>query len=307
MITGFFYDSMLKEGRLEKHIIKILRLLVISNIVYVVFYAIMIYSGVDIGRDSLIRMNLFSLKDWFQVVFLNAQIIASHLWYLPAVLYDLIVFAVISRVMLKSERWENLLIILAIILAFLYPMLSTYSMVLFKRKISQVYVQNFVMPGFPCILAGWEMRKNYKTFANITGRLLGCLYGLLWILQILEVKILDSRFNVSIPGGVNAYLMTFLVSIGTFIVAIKYSMTQGKKNKILDALVNIGKKHSTNIYIYHAMIYTILFKFFNMVGFRHLDDFILKGWEIPALTFAIGIVLSATVLIIKNKLGKVKE
>ena len=72
MITGFFYDSMLKEGRLEKHIIKILRLIVISNIAYVVFYAVMIYSGVDIGRDSLIRMNLFSAKDWFHIVFLNA-------------------------------------------------------------------------------------------------------------------------------------------------------------------------------------------------------------------------------------------
>ena len=283
-----------------------MRLIVISNIAYVVFYAVMIYSGVDIGRDSLIRMNLFSAKDWFHIVFLNAQIIASHLWYLSAVLYDLMLFAVISRLMLKSKRWENLLIILAIIFAFLYPILSTYSMVLFKRKIALEYVQNFVIPGFLCILAGWEMRKNYKTFANITGRLLGCLYGLLWILQILEVKILDGRFNASIPGGVNAYLMTFLVSIGTFIVTIRYSMTQGKKNKILDMLVEIGKKHSTNIYIYHVMIYTILFKFFNMIGFQQLDDFILKGWEIPALTFAIGSALSAVGLKIK-KAGRIVE
>ena len=49
------------------------------------------------------------------------------------------------------------------------------------------------------------------------------------------------------------------------------------------------------------MIFTILLKFFNMVGFHHLDDFILKGWEIPALTFAIGIILSAAGLTIKKK------
>lgn len=298
MITGFFYDSMLKEGRLEKHIIKILRLIVISNIAYVVFYAVMIYSGVDIGRDSLIRMNLFSAKDWFHIVFLNAQIIASHLWYLSAVLYDLILFAVISRLMLKSKRWENLLIILAIIFAFLYPMLSTYSMILFKRKIVWQWVTNFIIPGFPYMLIGYEIKKYYKLLLNIRWRTVGVLYGMLWILQLLEVKGLTFSADDKI-----AYLMTFFVSIGTFIAAVKYSMTQG--NKITGVLIDIGKNHSTNIYIYHMMIYTILFKFFNMIGFHQLDDFILKGWEIPVVTFVIGIILSTAKLTIKNTWSRV--
>lgn len=297
MITGFFYDSMLKGGRLEKHIIKILRLLIISNIAYVVFYAVMICSGVDVGRDHLIRMNLFSIKAWFHIVFLNEQIIASHLWYLLAVLYDLLAFAFISRLIEKNKRWEFFLGIFVSVLLLLYPLLSTYSEILFERKIARRWVENFIIPGFPYMFIGYEIKKYYKTLLNIRWRMVSVLYGMLWIFQLLEVKVINTNDR-------NAYLMTIFVSTGTFITAVKYSMIQRKKSKILDMLVNIGKKHSTNIYIYHVMIFTILLKFFNMVGFHHLDDFILKGWEIPALTFVIGTILSAAGLTNKKSGGR---
>lgn len=97
MITGFFFKSMYQSGKIERQIWKLLKLFIISNVIYGLFYYLLIICYVDIGRKILL-FDFKSGKDWFDVLILNAGITSSHLWYLSAILYILLLCVVYKKI-----------------------------------------------------------------------------------------------------------------------------------------------------------------------------------------------------------------
>lgn len=246
MITGFFYHRTLEKGKENKQILKIIKLCIWANLLFFTYQiALVIYNNENI---LVWLKETFSLRNVLEFLILNESPVAGHLWYLTAILYVLIIMKFINKYNKYKILYLITPILLVIDLAF-----GKYSLLIFKKEIPYIFVRNFLFVGLPYFTLGIYINnalksEKFKKFSN-NKRLLITLIVIFTMTTILERTIL-------IDLGANAirdhYISTTFLAISLFIYFLE--LENSTNNKIVQTIAEIGRKYSTNIYIFHYLI-----------------------------------------------------
>lgn len=245
MITGYFYVDVVKRGRENSQIKKLLKLAIEANILYLLwdcFYAV-------VSRNSDFFQSSFSFKNLLIFLLLNESPLSGHLWYLGAILYTLIIVLIIDKL-----DCRKILYYLTPLLLFGDLVLGKYSTVILGREFSHILVRNFLFVGIPYFCIGFLIRNGMGR--RIEKKALSCLIVAFSVTSILERFLL---VNIGMNATRDHYISTTFLAVTVFLFALKYDGHEG-------FLSAIGRKHSTWLYILHPIFITCLGTVSNKVG-----------------------------------------
>lgn len=252
MITGFFFRDTLERGREKGQIRKIFRLMVGANLFFFLLGLFLVLQKRKGVEGVVLRCTQYfsweKLRDFFLA---NESPFKSHLWYLGAILYVLLLASYLAK---KKRLW---------ILGALTPLLlagdlafGKYSLLLWNQEISYIYVRNYLFVGLPFFYMGywlgcrreWIQRKMnpFLMFLLFVGSLL--FFG---------TSLLEKRYLVS--RGINAsreqYISTTLMALCVFLFFVGWKKYYGG-GWVSRFFAAIGRRYSTWIYILHPGVIT---------------------------------------------------
>ena len=244
MITGYFFDP----ERSKRQIIKTAKLNVIAIGLYFLWHLV-----IAVFRNNLVSYfsSNFTLSNIIKFVIFNDSRIGSHLWYLNAILYVIVVVALLRKV--TPHNWKNILYAITPILLAGDLIFGKYSIAFFGREFSYIIVRNWLFVGIPYFTLGMWIRENETTInekMGKNGRLI-CCCGLLFfcITTIFERWILISN---SLNATRDHYLSTTFLAISVFVFFLRF--VDRNENWIS----KIGKLDTTWIYILHPLVITVM-------------------------------------------------
>lgn len=282
MITGFFYQSTVKRNREKQQIIKILVLTATANVLFFLWKGFL--SFISEGTVATYISETFTIKNIIKFLVFNDSPFNSHLWYLGAILYVLLIVAVVRKLNLM-----RLFYILAPILLIGDLILGKYSNLLFHREFSYIIVRNWLFVGIPYFLIGvWLSSNADKLKETLTkGKLVFAMFF------FFLTTLLERYFLVSM--GLNTtrdhYLSTTLLAVAMFGFFLLYAKPEE------NIAARIGRQDSTWIYIIHPIIITVLGKIAGKIG---IDS--VYGVVRPIVVFFVtAIVVDVTISLIKSR------
>jgi len=246
MITGFFYEETVNKNRRLEQIRKILKYILFSNLIYLVFaFTPTIVQTLLSHNSGLLSEKLssvFSFQSLGNFIFFNESPFASHLWYLNSILYVLI----IAMICTKFNIFRVLYIVTPLLLI-ADLLFGKYSIAVFGREFNIYYVRNFICVGLPYFVIGnviykLKHRLNKKTNILI---LTICFFILLGF----------AEKYILLHYGINAtrdqYITTTPLAVSIFIL---FMQMQNVRYNWFNQVSLWGKNHSLIIYIIHPMI-----------------------------------------------------
>ena len=151
MITGFFYSDTIRKGKQKKQILKILRIGILANLFYFVWDLFVVYYY-GTGNIEGKLQKLLTPEKIRDLLITNESPFRSHLWYLGAILYVLILVAWL----VKKEKQYWMLILTPFLLAG-DLIFGKYSLLLWNQEIDYIYVRNYLFVGIPYFAIGWAL------------------------------------------------------------------------------------------------------------------------------------------------------
>ena len=267
MITGYFYKDTIAAGKEKRQIRKILRLFLISNLVYLVWnctlYAIRIREGV-IGYLS----DIFSLKSLLKFMLLNDSPFSGHLWYLGAILYVLVIIYCLDKIHCRKCLYWIAPFLLAVDL-----ILGKYSMVLFHREFPYILVRNFLFVGLPYFCIGCVLRDNFDKIKKHS-KMMPIGVVIFSITTLLERFILE---NLQLNTTRDHYISTTFLAIAVF--GLMLSRDTSAHSHCEKMLAEVGRRYSTWIYILHPFFIKVIEFVVEKIGmervFRYVAPFVI--------------------------------
>lgn len=129
MITGFFYSDTIRKGKQKKQILKILRIGILANLFYFVWDLFVVYYY-GTGNIQGKLQKLLTPEKIRDLLITNESPFRSHLWYLGAILYVLI----LAAWLVKKEKQYWMLILTPFLLAG-DLIFGKYSLLLWNRRL----------------------------------------------------------------------------------------------------------------------------------------------------------------------------
>ena len=295
MITGFFYKDTADNNKEIKQIIKLMKLIVFSTCLYFLF-------NISIGILKYIIENDFSLVfDAVKIIDKNTLVnfivfndspVASHLWYLNAIVYVLICVYFLRKCNLfKVLYWLTPLLLCADLI------FGKYSVVFWGRSFNILYVRNFLCVGIPYFTIGYIIRNLYEH--GVFKKKQFNKRRLLIYLILCSVMCIMERY-ILIFFDVNAtrdhYLFTTLLACALFIWSLSPFEVNNDKFKWIS---DIGKNDSLNIYIFHPIIIFVM----EMIS-RILHVGKIYAVFAPVIVFSIAVIVSKLYRYIMRKLKR---
>lgn len=252
IISGFYnYNKNYKN--IAKSIKKIFKLTCITYIIYFTWFVIVNSDNIQLLKECV--LSWFSIKTIIKYTVFNIPLpgISTHLWYLGAILYCYISFAIINKVNLLKLAYISAPILIMIHL-FLGEILSYFNII-----IPIPYLRNFLLIGFPFFMMGNLLAKHKERIEKCNfSNLYYCIIILLGLVLTL-IERHSGHKNELYAGSVISSL--FLV-----IYAIQYPA-----KFINTKLEYIGKNYSLFIYIMHPIFITLLNKVYKTFGLGNID------------------------------------
>ena len=269
MITGFFYQRTVDHGRVKSQIINVLKLLCWASIFYFVFNGILaIATGSTVDEYIKSYMNL---KKALLFLFLCDSPFQGHLWYLSAILYVLIGIALFEKKWSRKKLYWLIPVLLVGHLA-----VGKYSMLLLGRKFPMKLVRNEFSPGLTYFLLGdylYQKKDGFVSTMTEKKKLLAVIAIVLVITSILESRFLASKgLDAGIERGISS---DFLIPV-LFISFMKIS----HEGRVLHWFAQIGRQHSTMIYIIHPALLSLL-----SIVLQQQSESVLFRWITPVAIF----------------------
>ncbi len=285
MISGFFYER--NAQRENRQIIKILKLILISSCLYIVWDYVFSHSGKTISEYLYSIYNIDAIR---HLLLFNITQNGGHLWYLFALFYVLIIAKVLNRF-----NKPNYMFWLIPILLFIGLLLGRYSLLLLDIKVPLRYSRNFIFCGLPYFFLGMAIKQHenkIKDWAANRKLLLIISIAIFTLTTLLECKLLFMKAD---QVG-DLYLSTTFLAISVFILSLVCKNMNAKNQFVL-----IGRNESTMIYIIHVSIIEIL----SSIGKQIPNIEIFLSYTLPIAVFLLSIVLAklhgATVKSLKAK------
>lgn len=248
MITGFFYNEKIDSPKANKQIFKVLKLVIFSNIFYFIFKLIL--CSIDEKSHMVLIKNVFNKKSLLYLFILNESPIWSHLWYLNALLYVLIIIKVINKYKLMKYAYFITPALLMIDLIF-----GKYSLLLLHKEIPYIYVRNFLFVGIPYFCIGNYINKKIYNKIKENSNTKYILLALFFFLTSGLERYILVHFNVNAIR--DHYISTTFLSISLFLYFLTYKNNKST-NKIDNFISKIGKEYSTLVYILHPACIEVL-------------------------------------------------
>ena len=204
----------------------------------------------------ILLRNIFNVEHFLKLIFLNESPFATHLWYLNALLYVLIIMKFIN----KYNKYKVIYIITPFLLL-IDLMFGKYSLLIFGKEFYHLFVRNFLFVGLPYFSIGsYISRKvDYKKYEKYTKYifLLIIFFALTTILE----KMILIHFNIE--AARDHYISTTFLAISLFLYFLQYN---SEKIGIIKYISNIGKNYSSIIYIIHPIFISVLDKIFKNIS-----------------------------------------
>lgn len=265
MITGYFYTNCSKEDKKFRQIKKILLLVIEANFIYFLFCLFL-----SIRSHSWISLiqNSFSLKSLVTFSVFNESPFGSHLWYLGAILYVLVIILIVDKLHCRKFLYYLSPELLVMDLLF-----GKYALAIWGREFPVILVRNFLFVGIPYFCIGLMIKEGLGR--NLHKKVLQFMVVLFSITSLLERYIL---IGLNVNATRDHYISTTFLSISIFLLAIKSENLFCKKSEkglkypmrktqqIFSVLETIGHKYSTWIYILHPLFITCIGAVVNRLG-----------------------------------------
>lgn len=283
IITGFFYYDYIQEdnfAKMKKSIIKILKLIAVSNLIYFLYYII--------GHCKLWYMivDKFVSPDFYIQFFFVGDSLGIHLWYLNSLIQALLVVYLVT----KYYKFNNLLWIVPIGL-FLNLILGTYSTFCgldFLSSSTHIVInRNFVTIALPMVLIGCLLRKNLAVIKGIKYNTIAIITLFLFFCSFIEFILLGEM-----GGNGNLNIVTIPLAVMAFILFSRIRVN----NKWINIIAYLGKNHSSNIYILHLLCYEI---FIAIINYKAIKPFVcipyINDTNMVLFVFALTLIISMAI------------
>lgn len=238
MITGYFYPALHQNKKVTGQIVKIAKLLLVSNLLYFFWNLLMVpLNGQSI---ELYLQNMCTLSFWVRFLLTGGNAFSDHLWYLGALLYVLIFIRLTDKLFPRKKLYPLIPVLYGLNL-----LLGNYSTLIFGIRIPLEYSRNFLMTGLPFFLLGdWLSNKSPRIHNNIllTTVLLGSV-----------ASCMEQRFLIHMCSDFNAdyYISTPFTACALFLLALNISPSL--EIGPFPFLAKIGRQSSTTLYILHPI------------------------------------------------------
>lgn len=246
MISGYYYTP--DSKRINRQIKKIVCVIVFSHLLYFIF---------DIFMNHVAHVNLymFSKSESFikiisQIIIFNVSPAYTHLWYVLAYLYILILVKWINLRHISSMP----LLIISILLLLGNLILGKYSYCIFGQSMESYISRNFLFTGIPFYLLGYLISKK-NGIVPIKNKAEARFFMLVFLILYVIEKGTLSLVGESNTGDI--YIMSIVLAITIFLYTL-YINAPATKNNIKGLIANIGNNYTLLIYIMHPAIIQLM-------------------------------------------------
>lgn len=270
--------------KIKKQIKFILIITALSTILYLLWETI-----VNLNQGNSIQQFIkenFSLVKIAKLMVLNDIQIGSHLWYLYAYIYVLVIYFFINK-----YKWQKFFYKLIPILLIIDLIMGKYSILLFNINIPFIFVRNFMFVGLPYFMMGNLIAKiNDENSFKINNNILIVSMVIFSVTTLLEK-------NILVINNINAvrdhYISTTLVTVTLFIYLL-----QNKNMFRNTSIERIGKEYSLGIYIIHPIVISLLNY---MINFKNVYQYI-APFIVYFISLFIIIFFNKLKLLVKNRI-----
>ena len=289
MITGFFYDGVRSRGRVNSQIMKVLRLFLSANILYFGWGLAKAAAGGSVG--AFVSEN-FGFRKLLRFVFLNEALFSSHLWYLGALLYVLVIKAALDKWFPQTS--DKILYALTPVLLLGDLLFGKYSMVVFGRAFPHVLVRNFLFVGVPYFSIGCYLYEKRDRISIRRER------NILLIILFAGTTLLERYLLVR--SGLNPprdhYISSTFLAAAAFILFLN----SGRDQPRATLLEKIGREYSAFIFIIHPLLLQIMEKAVGLSGSVAVAE--VYTAVRPVAIYAASILFAEVYYIIKKKIDE---
>lgn len=231
VITGYFLykeDHTATINSCKKQLRKIVRITLIASLVYYIYKVIISYlSG---GGFIPPFYSIYDVIIWIVFGF-N---FSGPLWYMTALCWSLLIIMILYKL-----GWQKLLYLTPLSFI-LYNIVLAYPL----RDISLpwYFETNFISSGLPWISVGIFIKKNEQRINQLFST------TVIWITLAITL-VLRYVEQYCFVGAEPRALINIPLVIIIFTLCLRYK-SFGQNSVI----ANLGRKHSTNIYLYHSLV-----------------------------------------------------
>lgn len=287
MISGYFLisDKQISTTLVVRQLKKIIILTTAVYGIYIVFHIIRNI----ILNQPVINSQWTSIDFWIRAIFIGDNI-DSILWYLNAYIESLAIIWLMLRLFIPQEVIKILFTVTPFLLITAIFM-NRYSF-LTGNTFDIAVSRNAITVALPCITLG-AIANIYKSFfLRISNIIL--IITTLTSLAYIEYALLHI-YDIN-GSGADFNLLTFPLAYSIFIYCLLNPNLQLKPTQLHARLINIGKYHSGNIYLYHSLAWGIIGLLVPISGNNNLMALITNAEAV--------IVIILTFSFLKHKLKK---
>lgn len=284
MISGYFVykeDNKNIRLRLQKKIKHIIKLLLISEIIYFIWHIIQYYILYGIEGSIGWFISLFTFSNLIKLLIFQSTMIGDVSWFLIALLLCYIVTFIIA----KNDLWNisaklsTILLVVNVILGEITPFYGV--------SVQWYWCSNFWLLGFPFYSFGYwiSIHKHTlcKKFSNID------------LCKILLISMVVNILERIMTDGSQFFLSNAFIAFSIFMICIKNPIIS--KTNIFKYIENIGEKYAVYVYIFHPIIRDILTIITEIFNFSNT---IMYQWIQPVLVFWCCIIIGSSFEVIKK-------
>lgn len=231
LILSGFLMAHKKNNQIKRSIYTILRYVIVATVVFSI-----VKLGVSIIKED---WEWISVKAVSEFILLNDNPFATHLWYLTAYLYVLIIFYFLVKKNIDIVKLWPLVPFLLIGNLFL----GNYSCLFFDADINCNLSRNFLFIGLPYFLMGVIINEKQKYLPKNANA-----YAITIIIASISSCFEDCWLNtINIQHVDDHFFSTPFLAVSLFLLF--YSL---KNNENITS--RIGRSYSLYIYLYHPLV-----------------------------------------------------
>lgn len=260
MISGYycFYATGITPGSKMKAKLKHIAVICINS---TIFYLIAAYvSGKQMTIGGMGGVN------W--IVFNSPCIVVGQLWFLFALLYDYLLYAVINKYKVHHMA------LCFVPMLFLAYFVMAQGLYLMGVSVPNMYYRNWLIEGFAFFMMGYWIHKNSEKL-KIRNSIL------ILILIVSTIACVVERYYMGRDFGVNFFSIPQVFAL--FLLATNNTR---KKESMLSVL---GKRYSMYVYILHPFVWNVIKLFYSKIKW---DDSVYGAYAMPILVVIATIILS---------------
>lgn len=286
MITGWFYSD--DRAGQKKQILKILWIFILSSGLYL-FLGFIKTAIYELPVREFLA-SVFSLNAAKLFLLFNHVGVEVHLWYLPALLYVLVIAAFLGKRGRRMLCWAVPLFLAAAVI------LGAYSPLLLGRKLPNFVGRNFLFTGLPCFLLGEHLHAvRHKLCIRPT---------VLFILTCLSVvlTLCERRFVQNCTGYEGADLYVGSIFMAVFMLLLATSTAPSPGGRLGRILAVWGRKYSLGVYVLHMAVAWLVQLLFGGLFSRSYPAAKIYYYTAPLVLLVFSTAITALLKAVKKRL-----